>query len=75
MLKLDFLGHYDLAEMLMLAASVIVVVSIQSRSELRRLGPPFSGPSSKAEVRHRFLGTRQAWRLGPDIPSSFARVR
>jgi hypothetical protein len=27
-LKLDFLGHYDLAEMLMLAASVIVVVSI-----------------------------------------------
>jgi hypothetical protein len=28
MLKLDFLGHYDLAEMLMLAASVIVVVSI-----------------------------------------------
>jgi hypothetical protein len=28
MLKLDFLGHYDLAEMLMLAASVIVFVSI-----------------------------------------------
>jgi hypothetical protein len=28
MLKLDFLGHYDFAEMLMLAASVVVVVSI-----------------------------------------------
>ena len=28
MLKLDFLGHYDLADMLMLAASVVVVVSI-----------------------------------------------
>ena len=26
MLKLDFLGHYDFAEMLMLAASVVVVV-------------------------------------------------
>jgi hypothetical protein len=28
MLKLDFLGHYDFADMLMLAASVVVVVSI-----------------------------------------------
>jgi hypothetical protein len=28
MLKLDFLGHYDLADMLMLAASVLVVVTI-----------------------------------------------
>ena len=28
MLKLDFLGHYDFAEMLMLVASVVVVVSI-----------------------------------------------
>jgi hypothetical protein len=28
MLKLDFLGHYDAADMLMLAASVVVVVSI-----------------------------------------------
>ena len=28
MLKLDFLGHYDVADMLMLAASVVVVVSI-----------------------------------------------
>jgi hypothetical protein len=28
MLKLDFLGHYDLADMLMLAASVVVVVAI-----------------------------------------------
>ena len=28
MLKLDFLGHYDFAEMLMLAASIVVVVSI-----------------------------------------------
>ena len=28
MLKLDFLGHYDLADMLMLAVSVVVVVAI-----------------------------------------------
>jgi len=28
MLKLDFLGRYDVADMLMLAASVVVVVSI-----------------------------------------------
>jgi hypothetical protein len=28
MLKLDFLGDYDFADMLMLAASVVVVVSI-----------------------------------------------
>jgi hypothetical protein len=28
MLKLDFLGHYDVADMLMLAASVVVIVSI-----------------------------------------------
>jgi hypothetical protein len=28
MLKLDFHGHYDVAEMLMLAASVLVVVTI-----------------------------------------------
>jgi hypothetical protein len=28
MLKLDFLGHYDVADMLMLAASVVVVVTI-----------------------------------------------
>ena len=28
MLKLDFLGHYDLGDMLMLAASVVVVVAI-----------------------------------------------
>jgi hypothetical protein len=28
MLKLDFLGHYDVADTLMLAASVVVVVSI-----------------------------------------------
>ena len=28
MLKLDFLGHYDLADMLMLAASVLVVLTI-----------------------------------------------
>jgi hypothetical protein len=28
MLKLDFLGHYDVADILMLAASVVVVVSI-----------------------------------------------
>jgi len=28
MLKLDFLGHHDLADMLMLAASVVVVVAI-----------------------------------------------
>jgi hypothetical protein len=28
MLKLDFLGHNDLADMLMLAASVLVVVTI-----------------------------------------------
>jgi hypothetical protein len=28
MLKLDFLGYYDLADMLMLAASVLVVVTI-----------------------------------------------
>ena len=34
MLKLDFFGHYDLADMLMLGASVVVVVAILSRSEL-----------------------------------------
>jgi hypothetical protein len=28
MLKLDFLRHYDVADMLMLAASVVVVVTI-----------------------------------------------
>jgi hypothetical protein len=28
MLKLDFLGHYDVAETLMLAASVLVIVTI-----------------------------------------------
>jgi hypothetical protein len=28
MLKLDFFGHYDLADVLMLAASVLVVVTI-----------------------------------------------
>ena len=28
MLKLDFLGPYDVADMLMLAASVVVVVTI-----------------------------------------------
>jgi hypothetical protein len=28
MLKLDFLGRYDVADMLMLAASVLVVVTI-----------------------------------------------
>ena len=28
MLKLDFLRHYDVADMLMLAASVLVVVTI-----------------------------------------------
>jgi hypothetical protein len=28
MLKLDFLGHYDVAEMLMLAASVLVVATV-----------------------------------------------
>ena len=28
MLKLDFFGHYDLADMLMLGASVVVVVAI-----------------------------------------------
>jgi hypothetical protein len=28
MLKLDFLGRYDVADMLMLAASVVVVVTI-----------------------------------------------
>jgi hypothetical protein len=28
MLKLDFFGRYDLADMLMLAASVVVVVAI-----------------------------------------------
>jgi hypothetical protein len=28
MLKLDFLGHYDLAEMLMLGASVLLVAAI-----------------------------------------------
>jgi hypothetical protein len=72
MLKLDFLRRYDVADMLMLAASVLVVVTIPSRDLRRKMLASIVTP---AEIEHRRLVARHLFdALSAQYPNKYVTL-